>query len=172
MTSQKNDDKKVLSVIDIWSAEYIGGLCLLFTTIGIFVNIILRKVFSTAINGLEEIIALCMMIITFLTVSINQKEGTHIKMSLVIDKLHPNSKKILEIFVLLLCTGFFVLFGYGSIFYILELYKRGAVSPTLYIPTWPFYLSVIFGTVLVIFRFLFEIINRLKAIDSSLDKIV
>ena len=172
MTSQKDDDKKALDVIDIWSGIYLTGFCLLFTAIGIAVNIILRKVFSTAIDGIEEIIALFMMIITFLTVSINQKEGNHIKMDLVIDRLHPSFKRILELLGQLLCLGFLLIFFYASILYILELYTRGAITPTLYIPAWPFYLSLILGTILAIFRFLFGAISKAKTKGRSPDEVV
>lgn len=170
---RKSDDKyNWLSMLEKWTGCYMTGIFLLIATYGVFCDIILRKLFDSSIFGLEEIVSFAMMIITFLTISLNQRDGQHVKMNLVIDKLNPKTGRILEIITLLMSLIMFVIVTYASILYCVDYYQKGAISVLLALPLWPFYIAVPFGSLLLCLRILIQIKSGIKRIGGSSDELI
>jgi TRAP-type C4-dicarboxylate transport system permease small subunit len=170
---RKSDKKfKWLSILERWTGCYVTGVFLLIATFGVFCDIILRKVFVTSLFGLEEIVSFSMMIITFLTISLNQRDGQHVKMDLIIEKLSPNNKRVLEICTLLMTLAIFAIITYASILYCVDYFQKGAITVLLALPLWPFYIVVPLGSLLLCLRLLVQIMRGIQMIGDGSDEVI
>lgn len=163
---------KWLSVLERFTGCYVTGLFLLIATFGVFIDIIMRKLFASSIYGLEEIVSFAMMVITFLTLSLNQKEGHHVRMTLVLEKLTPKFRRSLETVTLLLSFSIFIIVTYAGILYCADIYRKGGISVLLALPLWPFYLTVPIGSLLLCLRLLFQIKSEIKNIGGNPDELI
>ena len=97
MEANASTDKKEKSTIGYSSFEdlfcyYIPGVLTVFLMIIMCTEICLRWLFSTSLQGVVEIVESAMVIITFSSLAVIQREKGHVMMNLVIDKL--SKKKI------------------------------------------------------------------------------
>lgn len=174
MENQKNNktDWHPLSFVEELMGLHITGLFLLISTFGIFIEIILRKMFLSSIFGLEEIVSFSMMILTFLTLSINQKDGQHVKMDLIMERLEPKSHRLLELTALLLSLSTFIIVTYAGVLYCMDLYLKGAITVLLAWPFWPVYLVVPVGSLLLCLRLGLQFKEKFQEPASGPDHLV
>lgn len=152
----------LLKIIESFTGEYITGFFLLVSTFGIFFEIIARKVLLTSIFGLEEIVSFSMMILTFLTLSINQREEQHIRMELVVEKLTPTNRRLMQRISLVLSVLTFALITYAGVLYCIDLYDKEAITVLLAWPFWPIYIVVPLGSILLCLQLGVEFKNSFK----------
>lgn len=103
-----------------------------------------------------------MMILTFLTLSINQREEQHIRMELVVEKMTPTNRRIMQRISLVLSILTFALITYAGILYCIDLYEKEAISVLLAWPFWPIYIVVPLGSILLCLQLGVEFKNTFK----------
>lgn len=103
-------------------------------------NVVGRFVFQQSIFFSEELNRILIILITFAGISYAARHGRHIRMSAIYDALPSALRKPLMILIALVTAAFMFGLAWYSAQYILTLYDRGRVLPSLQIPIWLIYL--------------------------------
>lgn len=113
-----------------------GVLLMALNTIS---NVIGRFVFQSSIFFSEELNRVLVILITFAGISYAARHGRHIRMSAIYDALPSSARKPLMIGITLITAVFMLGLAWYSTQYIMTLYGRGRVLPSLQIPVWLIY---------------------------------
>ena len=111
--------------------KYILAFCMLFTTGLLFVNVILRYFFHSAIFWAEEVLRYCIVWMTFIGASTCVKEESHISIDILSTAVKPRGKKILTLFLQLVGMVFGLFFLAVSLRFILQIRSSNQVSATI-----------------------------------------
>ncbi|WP_077623328.1 TRAP transporter small permease [Sediminibacillus massiliensis] len=146
---------------------------LLAVTVLLFVNIILRYVFSANTTWAEEFIRYVMIWITFVGASVCFRKGLHVGVDFVLDLLKGKVKKGLQLFISLASMAFMILLIWFSIELVMFTKQTGQITPSLQIPLYWVYLAIPVGAALsllhLIVRFVNIILNRPHIEETSRD---
>jgi C4-dicarboxylate transporter DctQ subunit len=126
-------------------------------TLIIFLQIILRFVFNTALPWAEELARYLFIYFTWIGVSAAILTSQHIRVEMTQEKL-PHLKKYLEAFSTLVCFGVAVFLLTNGCSLLLKLSQFKAVSPTLKIPMWIFYMAVPLAGLLMSIKYLYKFV--------------
>ena len=131
-------------IIDIYNkAEevfIVAGIAAM--TIILFLQVVLRFVFSDPWVWAEEVSKIIFIWVSWLGISMGQKYGEHIKITMITDRLKGQTQKtvlILANIFSLVIIGFFLYYG---IIVTSNIMTIGSVTAALKIPRWLIYLSV------------------------------
>ncbi|UUP18032.1 TRAP transporter small permease [Nitratireductor thuwali] len=113
-----------------------GVLLMAINTIS---NVIGRFVFQSSIFFSEELNRVLVILITFAGISYAARHGRHIRMSAIYDAMPSSARKPLMIGITLVTAVFMLGLAWYSTQYIMTLYGRGRVLPSLQIPVWLIY---------------------------------
>lgn len=150
---------KLFSLISRW-LHYISAFCIAAMMFLITVDIILRFLFSSPVQGSYEIIELMMAVLVFFAFSQTQRNKGHVKVTLFVDKLPTKAKYICDSAVLFLSAVMAGLVAYASF---LQASATTAKTSVLYLPTYPvMYLMGVAAAV-------FTIVLLLDSINSLLN---
>ena len=111
--------------------KYLLAFGMLFTTILLFVNVVLRYFFSSAIFWAEEVLRYCIVWISFIGTAVCVQEDSHISIDILSGSLKPKGKRILKMFLQIAGMAFSVLFFIVSIKFIGQIKATGQVSATI-----------------------------------------
>ncbi|WP_319516419.1 TRAP transporter small permease [uncultured Cohaesibacter sp.] len=161
----------VLGLIDISIAKIesmmlaLGVILMATNTVA---NVIGRFVFQNSIFFSEELNRFLIVLITFSGISYAARQGRHIRMSAIFDKLMSPARKVLMI-IIAICTAVIMLaLAYFSFSYILTVAKSGRVLPALQIPVYWIYLWVPVGLFLTGLQYILTAIRNITSKDIYL----
>lgn len=129
------------------------AVSLLITSVVLFVNVVLRYVFSSSTSWAEELIRYLMIWITFIGGSVCVRKGAHIRMDFLLTIVPKSVGNAITRLVLLIAAAFCAaLFVYGCrlVAFTVELEQT---SPAMGIPMWLPYLAIPIGSALMVLRF-------------------
>ncbi len=150
---------KILDTVE----DLFCALSLLTTAVVLFVNVVLRYLFSASTSWAEELIRYLMLWITFIGGSICVRRGAHIRMDFLLTMLPRGVATALTRLVYLIAAGFCAaLFWYGArlVGFTIELHQT---SPAMGVPMWIPYLAMPLGSALMTLRFLMAACRREEA---------
>lgn len=130
------------------------AVSLLLTAIVLFVNVVLRYVFSASTSWAEELIRYLMIWITFIGGSVCVRKGAHIRMDFLLTMLPKGVADALTRLVFLIAAGFcaaLLWYSYQLVAFTIELEQT---SPAMGVPMWIPYLAMPLGSALMTLRFL------------------
>jgi TRAP-type C4-dicarboxylate transport system permease small subunit len=131
----------------------------------LFINVILRKFFNGSIYGADELARVLFIWMSWLGISIGERRSEHIRIDMLVQKLHGVPKKTVELIanIITLCIlAVLVYYGIG----IVEVYMRKGVATSMYkIPQALVYASVPFSCGVMAIRLLFHTIDIFKKPD-------
>ena len=142
----------------IWDhlEEYVLVWSLMFSVFLIFLQVVMRYVFRNSLSWSEELARYVFLWQIWLGASFAVKEHRHLRIEMIVEKLHGRNRQFFELFVLLVWFGFSVFLALkGSVLSML-LFKRGQVSPAMRIPMGFAYASVPVGCTLMSIRLALE----------------
>ena len=122
-----------------------SGILILLVTAVLFINVILRFVFSSSLSWSEELIRYGFIWITFIGGAICVRTASHVKIDLIPNYLSENGKRILLIFTSFVALLFLVWLGKLGIDLVAFNYETGQKSPSLGIPIYYVYLAIPVG---------------------------
>lgn len=131
----------------------------------LFINVILRKFFNGSIYGADELARVLFIWMSWLGISIGERRSEHIRIDMLVQKLHGFPKKTVELIanILTLCIlAVLVYYGIG----IVETYMMNGVATPMYkIPQAFVYSSVPFSCGIMAIRLFFHTIDIFKQSD-------
>jgi len=145
--------KKFIKFIDNIE-EYVLVVSLLVTVSLIFLQVIMRYVFSNSLSWTEELARYIFVWQIWLGASLGIKYRKHIRVEFLLGALSGISKKYLEIFVIILWLGMNVFLTINGSGLVDQLLSRNALSPSMRIPLGYIYASVPVGCGLASLRLL------------------
>lgn len=129
------------------------AVSLLLTTVVLFVNVVLRYVFSASTSWAEELIRYLMIWITFIGGSVCVRKGAHIRMDFVLTILPKGVGHLLTRLVYLIAAGFCVALFVYSLQLVQFTVELEQTSPAMGVPMWIPYLAMPLGSALMVLRF-------------------
>ncbi|WP_237049367.1 TRAP transporter small permease [Lentibacillus amyloliquefaciens] len=150
--------------------EHFVGIGMIAATGILFMNIILRNLFSASTTWAEEFIRYAFIWITFIGLSICFRKGIHFGVDLLMNSLKAKEKKIiLQAFVnvaSLVFMLFLLKFGLDIVFFSME---TGQITPALQIKIYWIYLAIPTGAVLSIIHIVINMWQLFKNKEISYD---
>lgn len=130
---------------------------LTFNVALVFIQVVMRYVFHSSLYWSEELARFVFLWFSWVGTSYAVKEGAHLKVTMIGDRLGGRAKKALELISLFVWIGFSLFLTYqgGRITHFIA--TMGQTSPALYIPMYLTYASVPVGSALMTFRLLLEL---------------
>ncbi|MCM3762069.1 TRAP transporter small permease [Alkalihalobacillus oceani] len=159
--------KKLGKVIDHLE-EYFSFFSLIFASLLIFVQVVLRYVFNYSLYWSEEVARYLIIWFIFIGSSIAVREKAHATVDLLLVYLPPRFKRILSILGSVIAIIFFVLIFQSGIQTIENVMQFNNVTPALGIPMYMPYLAIPVGSTLMILRFIQLIIAELRGFQDDL----
>ncbi|MGF7158702.1 TRAP-type C4-dicarboxylate transport system permease small subunit [Rhodoligotrophos appendicifer] len=141
-------------------AGIVGALALLILAAVIFVAVIARQL-GISIIGADEIAQLLLVFMVFLSMTVTQSQGGHIRMEAVVSMLPPRGRRVADLVSLLACISLSVLILYGTSLQAWSAYEGGEYQyGTMSFPLWPAKTAVAFGILLFTIYQVLELIER------------
>ncbi|MDO5562528.1 MAG: TRAP transporter small permease [Synergistaceae bacterium] len=138
--------------------EYILVYSLMFSVALVFVQVIMRYVFSNSLSWSEELARYVFLWQIWLGASYAVKEHRHLRIELIQDLIKsPKGKLLFDTLAQMLWLGFSIFLFYEGSGLTKLLFERGQVSPAIRMPMAYAYASVPVGCGLMSIRLCFEI---------------
>lgn len=154
-------------LIDLYNAveEKLLVYSLAFTTLLLFLQVIMRFVFNNSLSWSEELARYIFIWEIWLGSSITFRENKHIKVEILYAIVKTEKAKAIvdilaDVILFIFCT---VLLVEGADL-VLSMHNRGTMSPAMRIPLWIVYLSLPVGLLAVCCRIVGQIKTLLKAV--------
>ena len=131
---------------------YICCFTIVLSLIVLFMQVILRYVFSNATSWSEEVGRYCLIYLIFLGTSLAAKNEAHIRIDAAINLWPEKIRGIILELGDVVWFAFNVLIIYVSIFYTREIFQMGSIAPGLKIPLGFVYMAIPMGFTLMCIR--------------------
>ncbi|WP_134702803.1 TRAP transporter small permease [Ammoniphilus sp. YIM 78166] len=130
-------------------------------TLLVFINVVLR-LFGMGTTWSEELIRYLIIWLTFIGASICVRKGEHVGIELLPELLPDRIKKFLALIVNTIVILFLLFLLKYSVELVQFNQKNGQIAPALGIPMYIIYLSVPIGTLLMMIRYVHQVILLFK----------
>lgn len=175
MSASVLHDDTSLSKADRWFfrleslLNLIAGLVIISLVALATVNILGRWLFSAPISGYIDWVEQAMAFIAFLGIAYTQRLGGHIRMDIVIGRMHGRRLWFTELLTTLLMLLVTVVLIYGSYLHFWRAYSIGDSSLDINLPTWPAKLVVPVALTVLALRLILQIWGYGRAIRKGGD---
>jgi len=140
--------------------EYLLVYRLMFSVALVFMQVVMRYVFSSSLSWSEELARYLFLWQIWLGASYAVKEHRHLRIEIIQDLItDPSKKKYFELFVLILWLGFSIFLTYEGYNLSVMQFRNGQDSPAMRLPIGYAYSSVPVGCLLMSIRLVAEIIR-------------
>jgi len=169
-------DNSALSRTDRWFfrlesiLNLTGGLVIFLLVLLATVNVLGRWLFSAPISGYVDWVEQAMAFIAFLGIAYTQRMGGHIRMDIVVGRLHGRWLWFTELTTTVLMLVVTSIFIYGSYLHFWRAYSIGDSSLDINLPTWPAKLVVPVALTVLALRLMLQIWGYLRALRQNSDK--
>lgn len=150
-----------------WVAIVNGGILFLLMWL-ISANALSRKAFNLPLQGTVEFTGALMPLITLLPLAYTQFRQGHIKVDLVVSRLHRTVQRGLEALALLLALGFFVWISYATLLDALGSYAMDETAwGIIRFEIWPTKFAIVLGSVLMTIQLLLDLIRLVSGVKGA-----
>ena len=136
------------------------AVSLLLTTIILFVNVVLRYVFSASTSWAEEAIRYLMIWVTFIGGAVCVRKSAHIRMDFLLTFLPRRAASVLTRLVYLIAAGFcaaLLVYSWQLVQFTVELEQT---SPAMEVPMWIPYMAMPLGSALMVLHFVIAAFSK------------
>ncbi|MDJ0740525.1 MAG: TRAP transporter small permease [Gammaproteobacteria bacterium] len=145
----------------------IGGIAIFLLVLLATTNILGRWLFSLPIDGYIDWVEQAMAFIAFLGIAYTKRLGGHIRMDIVISRLHGRWLWFGELLSVVLMLLVALVLIYGSYLHFWRAYDLGDSSLDINLPTWPAKLVVPFALTVLALRLLLQLWGYTRAIREG-----
>lgn len=152
------------------SLNLLGGIIIILLVLFATVNVLGRWLFDLPISGYIDWVEQSMAFMAFLGIAYTQREGGHIRMDMLVSRLHGRRLWLVELFssvIMLLVTLALI---YGSYLHFWRAYSLGDSSLDIDLPTWPAKFVVPFALTVLALRLLLQIWGYMRAAIEDTDQ--
>ena len=138
----------------------------------VFVATVMRYVFNTGLTWSEESARFMFMWIIWISMSMGFRDKSHIRMTILPDRLPPKGKVILNIFINILILAFSIWMAYLGWKYVETVFGRNQTAPATHIPFGFVYACMPFALTVCCIRVILELIediHKLKTGDYNIE---
>ncbi|PLR92010.1 TRAP transporter small permease [Bacillus sp. T33-2] len=147
--------------------EYVGVVSIIFTSLMVFVQVILRYVFNYSLSWSEEIARYLIVWFVFIGSSIAVREKAHATMDALVTYLPETGKRIFSILANFLSIIFCIILIWSGSGIVSSVIEFGNVTPAIGLPMYLPYLAIPVGASLMLIRFLQLLIQDVKGLIST-----
>ena len=153
------------SVLTLAGGSVIFLLVLLATT-----NVLGRWMFDLPISGYIDWVEQAMAFFAFLGIAYTQREGGHIRMDMLVGRLHGRWLWFTELVSVLLMLGVTLVLIYGSYLHFWRAWEFGDSSLDINLPTWPAKLVVPMALTILALRLCLQVWGYSRALGRGEDE--
>ena len=147
---------------------FASALGLMVMTGLVVTDVILRRLFNAPLIFADEVAGYLLAWVTLLSVGYTLKEGGHIQVMIIIQRLSPRGLAVLKILWCLISIFYTVLLLVMTGQLAWESYQLGAFSPTpSQLPMFPFQMIMPIGCVLLLLQLIVELVQATSAFSPS-----
>lgn len=147
------------------SSDYTIAFLLGMLTLIMFLQVLFRYIFNNSLTWSEELSKFIFIWITFLGAAICFRDGIHLKVDILTERLRGKLKLYLKIFDTLIVTLFNGVISVIGFFWVINV--SGTLSPAIGLPlNIVFYAALPFSAVISFFYGLFRLINEFKMLKD------
>lgn len=153
--------------------EYLGVASLIFTSLLIFFQVVLRYMFNYSLSWSEEGARYLIVWFIFIGSSIAVREKAHATVDALVTILPERWKGVFSIVANILSITFCVILIWSSSIMVSNVIEFGSVTPAMGIPMYLPYLAIPVGAALMLIRFvqlLVDDIKRIRLSDGPINK--
>ena len=132
-------------------------------------NVLGRWIFSLPVDGYVDWVEQAMAFIAFLGIAYTKRLGGHIRMDILVGRLHGRLLWTIELISVVLMFAVTLVLIYGSYLHFWRAYSIGDSSLDIHLPTWPAKLVVPVALTVLACRLLLQIWGYLRAIRRGGD---
>jgi len=121
----------------------------------------MRNIFNRPLMSSYELVMFLMAVVVFTSLPYTQSERNIVRIELLISQLSKKAQAFLEIITSSLSLSLFLLITWRNVIRSIELHQEHLVSPILYVPVYPFYMVVAFGSILLSLVLFVEVLESL-----------
>ena len=140
---------------------------ILFTSLLLFVNVIMRYVFHNAIYWAEELVRYLMVWLIFLGGSQVAKREGHITVDVVQTAVPPKARTVMVFSVHIVTIVFCLVLTYYSYHQMMRVFSSKQISPAMELPMWIPYLSIPVGSFLIAVRYTQRLWGSIRSYRSE-----
>ena len=149
-------------------AATLGGVLILVMMLAIVVDVSGRYLFNSPLLGGIELNRTLLVVVVFFGLAYTQLEDGHIRMDLLMVRVSPRLKLILEIFSLVIALSVYVYITYTTIPVTIRSILRGEYETGLIpFPMWPARLFMSIGLFILTLQLVADLKSKLTTRDSS-----
>lgn len=139
-------------------------LCLAFATMvfSSFIQVLNRNIFEIPMPGIEEVAKYCMVYVVMLGTEMGLRDGTQIRVTVVIDKFGERLRNIVNILVGIILIIFSMAMLKESIIVLIQQVVSGQTSPGLKLPMSVPYFSLVLGFFIILVTQLYSVGELIK----------
>ncbi|MET0122433.1 MAG: TRAP transporter small permease [Candidatus Thiodiazotropha sp. 6PLUC9] len=147
----------------------IGGIAILLLVLLATTNVLGRWLFSLPIDGYVDWVEQAMAFIAFLGIAYTKRLGGHIRMDILISRLHGRILWFAELLSACLMLMVTLVLIYGSYLHFWRAYDIGDSSLDINLPTWPAKLVVPLAFTVLALRLILQLWGYARAIRDDGD---
>lgn len=169
------EDQSLLSKADLIflklesALTLIGGVVIFLLVFLATANVLGRWIFSLPISGYIDWVEQAMAFFAFLGIAYTQRQGGHIRMDMLVGKIHGRPLWFTELVSTLLMLMVTLVLIYGSYLHFLRAFQIGDSSLDINLPTWPAKLVVPVALSVLAIRLMLQIWGYSRAIIQGSD---
>lgn len=158
--------KKIVHIYDELEAHLLA-YSLAFTTVLIFIQVVLRYVLNSSLSWSEELARYIFIWQIWLGTSVSMKDGEHICLDMLNNKLQGKAKIILALVTNLLMLAFCLFLAKYGWDLAASMMSRGNRSVALKIPMWIVYTALPFSQLVVGLRVAGHIVGNVRSLSGK-----
>ena len=135
---------------------------LIFSSILLFVQVVMRYVFQNSLSWSEELARFLYIWEVWLGISYAAKNSSHFRVTLIFSVVKGKAEFILNMAVHIVWMAFGIYFTYIGVNTVLGIAKYGQLSSAMRIPMWIPYMGIPLGAGLMSVRLLENMIHMIK----------
>jgi TRAP-type C4-dicarboxylate transport system permease small subunit len=146
----------------------LAGLILLFVTLSIFVDVILRYFFDRPSIWVTEVSTYLFLYIIFLGTAYTLQQGGHIRVTFLLNPLPPRIRRVVNFITTLFGTVFTAVLLWQACVMTWTAFREHWTSPTMLNAPYAYiHVAIVIGSFLLLMTFLCGLIIQLRTDHSS-----
>jgi C4-dicarboxylate transporter DctQ subunit len=152
----------IIKKVNIFCA-FVAGLVLLFVTLSIFVDVILRYFFASPTIWITEVSTYLFLYLIFLGTAYALQQGTHIRVTFLLDRLSQKLKRVINVLTSVFSMIFTAVLMWQSSRMTWSAFREHWTSPTmLNAPMAYIYVAMVIGSFLLLVTFFCQMVLEFK----------